>query len=355
MLLNLLPGLRELRAPLAAGYLWLFGAWLAFEGDFPEPAGAAEFFEQFEAVGAAAALTFAAYLLGSFLTDLFGFLWTAVRLFRVGPIFKSPESYPQTVTERRRRRERDLAERFKRLIRREPKSPRQRKRLRERLRERRDRRKHRRLRERLIRIQAAEPLSPEGAAAIDEVSKRAVRRIPEERRKDVDRRLFVDDGYTVRGPGGPRWMVGRRISYEPRELKVTGSDDAGDVLALRVAVALGDELDTARFRLLSEQRDLFHEVDRLSAEGEFRLAVSPALALIAAVLASSESLLWLLTFVPIYLLILLGIARQEQSGDRIIYAIRAGKVKTPILERLDAEAPSHARASGNAASVDDDR
>jgi hypothetical protein len=74
MLLNLLPGLRELRAPLAAGFLWLFAAWLAFEGAIPEPAGAPEFFDQFEAVGAAAALTFAAYLVGSFLSDLFGFL-----------------------------------------------------------------------------------------------------------------------------------------------------------------------------------------------------------------------------------------------------------------------------------------
>jgi hypothetical protein len=30
MLLNLLPGLRDLRAPLAAGYLWLAAGWLFF-------------------------------------------------------------------------------------------------------------------------------------------------------------------------------------------------------------------------------------------------------------------------------------------------------------------------------------
>jgi hypothetical protein len=28
MLMNLLPGLRELRAPLVSGYLWLISAWL---------------------------------------------------------------------------------------------------------------------------------------------------------------------------------------------------------------------------------------------------------------------------------------------------------------------------------------
>jgi hypothetical protein len=291
----------------------------------------------------------------------------------------SPESYPKTLADRRRREEVEaLWECLKeRLVRRLPNPLKGRKQpqgasapttsrtisgsertsgssetsgsesssgskripLREQPRERFIRWQSRRLRERLIRIQAAEPISHEGAAAIDEVCKRAVRRIPEDHREKVDRRLFFEDGYTVRGPGGPRWMVGRRISYEPRELKVTCSDDAGDVLALRVAVALGDELDTARFRLLSEQRDLFHEADRLSAEGEFRLAVSPALAFIAVALISSESLLWLMALGPIYILILLGIARQEQSGDRIVYAIRADKVKTPILERLTAETP----------------
>ena len=87
--------------------------------------------------------------------------------------------------------------------------------------------------------------------------------------------------------------MGRRAPYEPWRLKAKGSDDHEQALALHVAAALGDELDTARFRLLSEEKDLFHEVDRLSAEGEFRLAVTPSLAAVTAALAASESLLWL--------------------------------------------------------------
>jgi hypothetical protein len=219
-----------------------------------------------------------------------------VRLIRIGPIFGSPEAYPVGLREDKR------------------------------------------LRERLIRIQASEPLSPEGAGALDEVSKRAVRRIQPDRRHDFDCRVFREANYTVRGPGGPRWLVGRRTPYEPWRLKVEGSDSHEQALALHVAAALGDELDTARFRLLSEEKDLFHEVERLSAEGEFRLAVTPPLAAGAVVLAASESLWWIAGLVPLYVLVLLGIARQEQSGDRIVYAIRAGKVRTPILEQLDAEA-----------------
>jgi len=133
-------------------------------------------------------------------------------------------------------------------------------------------------------------------------------------------------------------MAGRKADpYKPWELKVQDPDDPEQTLALHVAVALGDELDTARFRLLSEQKDLFHEVDRLSVEGEFRVAVTPPLAAAVAALAAGESLLWLGALVPLYLLVLLG-ARQEQSGDRIVYAIRAGKVRTPILEQLGVQA-----------------
>jgi hypothetical protein len=128
-------------------------------------------------------------------------------------------------------------------------------------------------------------------------------------------------------------------------LTVKGSDDDEQPLALHVVAALGDELDTARFRLLSEERDLFHEVDRLSAEGEFRLAVTPPLAAVTTVLAASVSLVWLAALVPLYVLVLLGIARQEQSGDRIVYAIRAGKVRTPILEQLDADSGKDAEAA----------
>lgn len=296
MLLNLLPGLRELRAPLAAGYLWLFAVWLFFDGKIPQPAGAAAFFGQFKAVGAAAALTFAAYLVGSFLTDLFGVVWYAIRLVRVGPIFGSPPGYPSGLLEGRR------------------------------------------LRERLIRIQATEQMSPEGAAALDEVSKRAVRRIPPKRWHELDWQLFRDSDYTVRGPGGARWVLGRRMAYKPWAIEVADSDDPGDRLALHVSVALGDELDTARFRLLSEQKDLFHEVDRLTAEGEFRLAVAPPLVAVMVALASDGSLLWLAAVVPVCALVLLGLNRQEQSGDRIVHAIRAGKVRTPILDQLDAEA-----------------
>jgi hypothetical protein len=77
VLMNLLPGLRELRAPLASGYLWLLSAWL-FLGQMDwlpskRPPGSGEVARLWDLGGtlgktvALAAVTFVAYLIGSFL------------------------------------------------------------------------------------------------------------------------------------------------------------------------------------------------------------------------------------------------------------------------------------------------
>jgi hypothetical protein len=68
----LLPGLRELRAPLAAGYIWLLSAWLLFHDDIPsrdESTGLLrEIYELADGLGStgkAIVVSFAAYLIGS--------------------------------------------------------------------------------------------------------------------------------------------------------------------------------------------------------------------------------------------------------------------------------------------------
>jgi hypothetical protein len=75
VLMNLLPGLRELRAPLASGFLWLAAAWLALGSWLPaeRPPGDGEIARLWDLGGAVgktavlAAVSFAAYLIGSFL------------------------------------------------------------------------------------------------------------------------------------------------------------------------------------------------------------------------------------------------------------------------------------------------
>jgi hypothetical protein len=74
LLTSILPGLRDVRTPLACGYMWLVAAWLAFADHLPRTrpsAGiAASFWDLGGHVGKAAilaAITFSAYLIGAIL------------------------------------------------------------------------------------------------------------------------------------------------------------------------------------------------------------------------------------------------------------------------------------------------
>src|SRR6478752_9778709 len=72
MLASLLPGLRDLRTPLAVGYLWLVGLWLIFHDSVPMNEASAtgplrSAYQLGGALGASAvlaAVSFVAYLLG---------------------------------------------------------------------------------------------------------------------------------------------------------------------------------------------------------------------------------------------------------------------------------------------------
>ena len=79
MIANLLPGLRDLRTPLAVGYLWLVALWLLLHKYLPTSIDAAKgplksLYELGDFVGEGvvlAAVTFVAYLLGSLLVKSF--------------------------------------------------------------------------------------------------------------------------------------------------------------------------------------------------------------------------------------------------------------------------------------------
>jgi hypothetical protein len=71
-LASLLPGLRDLRAPLAAGYLWLLTVWLALAEHVPDRDEATtglfssvyRLDDLVTAIGLGVALSFVAYVLG---------------------------------------------------------------------------------------------------------------------------------------------------------------------------------------------------------------------------------------------------------------------------------------------------
>src|SRR5262245_48493714 len=72
MFTSLLPGIRDLRAPLAAGYVWLLFGWLVFEPRYGMPTTGSPLYldtlaliQKISPVALAVAVSFAAYLVGS--------------------------------------------------------------------------------------------------------------------------------------------------------------------------------------------------------------------------------------------------------------------------------------------------
>jgi len=111
MFAQLLPGIREIRAPLAAGFLWLLLCWLLVHKSISHIAGPIGELHQLganlptAAVGAAA--SFVAYLVGSLSEDLFGrglnvlvgSLADERSFFRVGRRYFREDRYSEELTD----------------------------------------------------------------------------------------------------------------------------------------------------------------------------------------------------------------------------------------------------------------
>jgi hypothetical protein len=107
MLASLLPGLRSLRAPLAAGYIWLLSAWLLAD-DLPpreEATGLVRRLYELEGVvseiGTVVALSFVAYLIGSVSETISSTLLRSLRRITVGN--PAQHSYHQFIRRELRR------------------------------------------------------------------------------------------------------------------------------------------------------------------------------------------------------------------------------------------------------------
>ncbi len=86
------------------------------------------------------------------------------------------------------------------------------------------------------------------------------------------------------------------------------------------------ELDLPAILLVGDQSELFAEVDRLRAEGEFRLAVTPPLVAIGVLCALDVSLWWLAILPAAVILFFQGMRSDTDSKKSIADAIRIGRV-----------------------------
>jgi hypothetical protein len=289
MLANLLPGIREVRAPLAAGYLWLLTLWVALEPVLPDERGATGVVESLyrladglSSVGVGVAVSFAAYLVGSLSISLFG--------LPLGKWHGRRDLSAQA---------RDALAELARATRTEL--------------------------ERILSISGVdvEQLLDE-SRVVAEVVKPGGN--PKIRYRGRRRRLLPRPRGPRGGPGGA----------QPRDFE---AEQEG-----RIAFAVTRELDViATTRLLGRDQELYSAIDRLRAETEFRRAIVPPIVFGGLTVGLRVPGPWWLLVGVVTTALAVGlivdsIALQRRVNDLLLDVLTDNRVQSPTLERLRSRA-----------------
>jgi hypothetical protein len=315
MLTNLLPGIREMRAPLVAGYLWLVACWIVLEPHIPnsrpESAVLVTFYrlaDRVSPVGLGVIASVTAYLLGSlsiaFSGNLLRFLFrtsvqpTAARWWSsLTP--HSTSAIGQLARHARKRTEALLA------------------------------------------------LSTTTFEQLLDEEREAARVTPV---ADSLRKKFAQT-FPVLRPllrRKPQKLSSRSPAPPPPEMETE----------LWIQKAVVGELDVvATTRLLGKDPELYSAIDRNRAEVDFRLSVIPPLFAIAAAIASrvdpgKGEIILGSSFILSVALHWDALKHQRNANDLILDALVDGRVKSPTLERMEIkarEAASRIGAMENAA------
>ncbi len=299
MLTNLLPGIRELRAPLAAGYIWLLTIWLIAEPAIPEKGEAQgvvaslyRLAEGLSPVGLGVVASFAAYLVGSLSTTVFG-------ISRGRSLRKRPWLDPLSVQARGA-----LAE-LARTTRTELESALS-----------------------MSGVDVEQLLDETGVPA--EAPPFNPKIAPTLRKRRLDRLLRL-------GPGSAR----------PRDFEQEQE--------ARIAGAVTRDLGViATTRLLGRDQELYSAIDRLRAEVEFRRALGPPILVVGVVLAIRAPWPWPLLILAVTMALAVGLLvdgsqLQRRMNELLLDVLTDHRVESPSLERLR----SRARAVATRTHADD--
>ncbi|HYJ22770.1 MAG TPA: hypothetical protein VEW07_12210 [Solirubrobacterales bacterium] len=306
----LLPGLRHLRAPLAAGYLWLTAGYFALTPVIPTHSEAtgvlADAYNLADSVGSPsliAASAFVAYLIGLLSAELSKSLVLVTT--RAARRLGSP---PSVAPRDERQRGSEVAPR-----------------------------------------QAKGKLKPafrrwagSGEADLSLRGEKAATLIAEDRERRIESVLRREEisweeveesiplGRAISGDD-PLHVLFDIAEVSEKNLPRAASDGGpSEGLTQRVIT----DLRLSKLRLLEKAPEVFEEVDRIESEAEMRLAVVPPLLALIAVLAVRSSILWLAGLLLVAFLFQQGIRCRQERGDQIIDAVSVGTVEPPELERL---------------------
>jgi hypothetical protein len=270
MLASLLPGLRDLRTPLAVGYLCVVALWLLFHQWIPQSMSQAHgpinpLFQLGGILGKAAfltALSFVAYLLGSILQFKLSLLGT----FYIRP---GPE-YPYYTSDPRDRAIMPL----------------------------------------LLNNKASHANYRQLDTFVSTRLREGAFQFPkEDHATDVLRGNLSDDAIS--------FFVLRH-----------------DLLAAAYVTAILSNLSAVGTQLQAKNRDLWDSYDRLTSEAQFRFGITPPLIVILAILAVQGTPWWLLLLIVPVTLLFQGYRQYLSAMETLVQAIVLKTVEPPILLRL---------------------
>ena len=306
VLASLLPGLREIRAPLAAGYLWMAFLWLVLRTRIPGAQEADGIIGGIYEISAAAgrpavlaAVSFLAYVAGVLSAAVSGFLLAlfsqstatasirvtearrrAARLIRwLDPARRRPFYHGPTATTERFESPIALGQRGVRLLR------------------------------EVVIERLTERLATEGLRPDDQVS--------EQLNRIIDKRLADEVREAL------EQATDRSRPRAARRLLVEQYTDIDAYVA-----ALAGDLPLLPARLLGRDQELYGAYDRLRAEAEFRASIALPMVPLACALTAQIDRLWLLALALPALLFAEAIIRNRAAGDLLAEALRAQRTES---------------------------
>lgn len=317
VLLSLLPGFRELRAPLVVGYLYMLAAVLAVGTAIPSKTEVPEFlqplYELAEWMGKAAVLgvsAFVAYLLGSVLmiradtiASLISYLLVRVRFSAAAMAVVKRIRFRQT--------------RWSGVI--------------------------------------TGSTSDEDGGPV-----RPLRR----RQHDDDRpklrspltarfhppKITSDSGTWVFGGGSALATGSVEVLFGYVVDKIPGG---GQQIAKGMSILLAD-LHALSVRLFMASRELYADYDRLRAEADLKVNVGIAGTVLACIAASSQpDIRWLLLPIPMLVLFQRGLGAVREANSVVIQALTTDVVTSPKFEAFAREQPQQAHKATKMTSDDD--
>jgi hypothetical protein len=332
MLMHLLPGLRELRAPLVSGYLWLISAWLAFghmgwlPSERPEGTGeVARLWDLGGTLGKAvvlAVITFIAYLIGSFLEinpdgRVAGFLtplaladhrpWyggAATAEIGYGQVLLSELGYKYSTMER------DSTNGTQEKFRYSP----------------------------VTGLRVSRSITDQALRDLIDLFKRR-KVVPE-----------ADDFYKLASNAADKRASEIPMSNSSGLLQVSNNIIIYHMAHESIAVSIIDEMQQLASRLLVKNQDLYGKYDRQMAEASVRMNISiPLTVLLLTVVWLSTLPLWsrlVLTLLSLafgFMLLRQGFLRAMSARDVIVQALAIGEVESryvPSEETARSEEPS---------------